>query len=249
MQHAAQEMQAMVFAAGLGTRLRPLTDTRPKALVEVRGVTLLLRTLRTLQGAGARRIVVNVHHYADMIRSYLADNENFGLDIAISDESEHLLDTGGGIRRAASLFDASKPVLIHNVDILSNADLGCLYACIGGDDAALLVSERPSSRYLLFDDDMLLVGWTNVETGALRTPHRRLDAQRCRRFAFAGIHVVARSALDAMQSWPERFSIIDFYLDVCATMRIRGHLQDGLVLTDVGKIETLERLNASGPLT
>lgn len=234
----------MVFAAGLGTRLRPLTDTRPKALVTVQGSTLLLHTLRKLHTAGAGRIVVNVHHFADMIRSYLADNAYFGLDIAISDESERLLDTGGGIRRAASLFDDAAPVLIHNVDILSNADLGSLYAALGSDDAALLVSRRATTRYLLFDDDMLLVGWTNTATGEVRSPYGDIDVGKCRRYAFAGIHVVAQSAIETMLSWPERFGIVDFYLAVCATMRIRGCLQEGLTLTDVGRIETLKRLNA-----
>ena len=132
----------MIFAAGMGTRLKPLTDTMPKALVRVGGEPLLRRVVENLAGAGVDRIVVNVHHFASQITDYLKQNSNFGLDIRISDESECLLDTGGGIRHAESLFDANSPIHIHNVDILSIVDLRSFYdlASASHVDAVLLVS-------------------------------------------------------------------------------------------------------------
>ena len=163
-------MQSMIFAAGLGTRLKPLTDRMPKALVRVGGKPLIEHIVRRLVSAGSRRIVVNVHHFANQIIEYLRQN-NFGADIRISDESEMLLDTGGGIKKATPLFNTNEPVLIHNVDILSNVDLRALYdyACEAETeqkvDAVLLVSPRKTKRYLIFNKDMRLVGWTNVDTG------------------------------------------------------------------------------------
>ena len=149
-------MQAMIFAAGMGTRLKPLTDTMPKALVEVGGEPLIKRVIGRLADAGVEHIVVNVHHFAGQIVDYLKRNNNFGLSISVSDESDGLLETGGGIKKAAPLFDASSPVLIHNVDILSNVDLRRLYSLAldqensGETDAVLLVSDRKTKRYFLF---------------------------------------------------------------------------------------------------
>ena len=158
--------QAMIFAAGLGTRLKPLTDTMPKALVRVGGQPLIWHVIQKLKQAGYERIVVNVHHFASQIVTYLEDNHNFGLDIRISDETSALLETGGGIKKALPLFDANEPILIHNVDILSNLDLNALPM----DAPLLVVSQRQTKRYLMFDDTMRLHGWTNIETGALKGP-------------------------------------------------------------------------------
>lgn len=233
-------MQAMIFAAGLGTRLRPLADTVPKALVRVGGVTLLEHTIRRLTGAGAGRIVVNVHHFAGMIRDFLGEAGNFGADVAVSDESGCLLDTGGGLRHARGLFRDGEPILIHNVDILSNVDLGALCARGGGDTAAvLLVSSRPTSRYLLFGDDMRLMGWTNVATGEVRSPYPPAALAGCRRLAFSGIHLFSPCLFAEMEDFPDKFGIIDFYIKVCAKVRIEGWLQDGLRIMDVGKTDTL----------
>lgn len=232
-------MQSMIFAAGLGTRLRPVTDTMPKALVSVGGEPLLKRVIDRLAAAGAKRIVVNVHHFAPMIIGYLRENGNFGLDIQVSDESERLLDTGGGIKRAARLFLPDAPVLIHNVDILSDVDLRQLYSCIADNDALLLVSSRKTRRYLLFDDEMRLVGWTNIETGEVRTPYKRLDIKACRMYAFSGIHVLSQRMLPLMDAFPDRFGIIDFYLKTCSERVIRGCVRDNLRLMDVGKADTL----------
>lgn len=232
-------MQAMIFAAGLGTRLRPITDTMPKALVSVGGQPLLRRVVERLKSAGASRMVVNVHHFASQIVDYLHDNNNFDADIRISDESEKLLDTGGGIRKAASLFLPNIPILIHNVDILSNVDLREFYSHIGDDDALLLVSSRKTKRYLLFDDEMRLVGWTNIDTGEVRSPYKQLDVKACRMYAFAGIHVLSTRMLPLMDSFEDKFGIIDFYLKTCADKVVRGYVKDDLRLMDVGKIDTL----------
>ena len=228
----------MIFAAGLGTRLRPLTDTMPKALVPVGNEPLLGHLSRRLHDAGFGRAVVNVHHFPDQIIHYLHTQPVEGMEFLVSDERDMLLETGGGLRKAAPLFDADSPVLVHNVDIFSNADLRSLYDG-ATDDATLLVSQRPTSRYLLFDDDMRLKGWTNVQTGEVRSVYNDLDPDRCQRLAFSGIHVLAPSMLRLMQSWPQRFSIIDFYLAVCDKMVVRGAVQSGLRLLDVGKVNSL----------
>ena len=245
----------MIFAAGLGTRLKPLTDTMPKALVRVGGEPLIKRVIMNLAAAGVDRIVVNVHHFAGQIIDYLKDNDNFGLDIRISDETAGLLETGGGIKKAAPLFDPTAPILIHNVDILSNVNLSEFYQvasrsengkvkseesnCRDDVDAVLLVSWRKTKRYLLFNDDMRLVGWTNIETGEVRSPYPDLDPKKCRMYAFAGIHALSPRLLKMMDEFPDRFGIIDFYLKACATHNIKGYVKDDLKLMDIGKLDTL----------
>lgn len=241
----------MIFAAGLGTRLKPLTDTMPKALVRVGGEPLIKRVILNLAAAGVDRIVVNVHHFAGQIIDYLKDNDNFGLDIRISDETDGLLETGGGIKKAAPLFDPTAPILIHNVDILSNVDLREFYQIASQSekgkvkseesecDAVLLVSWRKTKRYLLFNDDMKLVGWTNIETGEVRSPYPELNPKECRMYAFAGIHALSPRLLKMMDQFPDRFGIIDFYLKACATHNIKGYAKDDLKLMDIGKLDTL----------
>ena len=235
-------MQAMIFAAGLGTRLKPLTDRIPKALVRVGGEPLLKRVIFQLKDAGFTRIVVNVHHFSCQIIDYLRDNDNFGLDIRISDETEKLLETGGGIKKAYPLFDPSEPILIHNVDILSNVNLSKFYGLEAKSTIAarLLVSERKTNRYLLFDDTMRLVGWTNIETGEVKSPYPNLDPKKYKMYAFSGIHMVAPSLFPLMDDEPDRFPIMDFYLKHCDKVRIEGYVKSDLMLMDVGKQETLK---------
>ena len=165
-------MKAMIFAAGLGTRLRPITDSIPKALVPVAGKTLLEHVIEKLSNEGFDELIINVHHHAEKIIDFLAEHHNFGLHIEISDEREMLLDTGGGIRKAAEFFNDGKPFLIHNVDILSNANLKALYEKhIASDNiATLLVKDRETSRYLLFNEEQRLQGWMNVKTGEVKSP-------------------------------------------------------------------------------
>lgn len=231
-------MKALILAAGLGSRLRPLTDSRPKALVEVGGVTLLERTLRTLSDAGCSGFVVNVHHFGDQIMDFLARNRNFGLDIAISDERDLLRDTGGAIRHAAPLLRTEEKFLIHNVDIISNLDYrGFMARCsASAAEASLLVSRRQTSRYLLFEEDGALAGWTNVATGEVRSPYAEsdFDVSQFRRLAFSGIHVFSSSLLEEMAPWPEKFSVIDFYLQMCTAHRIEAVEEPQLQLADLG---------------
>lgn len=238
--------QAMIFAAGLGTRLKPITDTMPKALVPVGGQPLLCWVLRKLQSVHVDRVVVNVHHFAQQIVDFLEENPPEGIEVRISDESQQLLETGGGIKQARPLFDPSEPVLIHNVDILSNARLDALYALAA--DAVLLVSDRPSSRRLLFDDDLRLVGWRNMNTGEVRSPHpwvKEADGNnRLRRLAFSGIHLFSPALFSLMEEWPQRFPIIDFYLQACARHDIRAVVQHDLQLLDVGKLDSLDQASA-----
>ena len=236
-------MQAMIFAAGLGTRLKPLTDRIPKALVSVGGEPLLKRVIFQLKDAGFTRIVVNVHHFSQQIIDYLRENNNFGMDIRISDESDKLLETGGGIKKAWPLFDQTEPILIHNVDILSNVNLQKFYqnAPLA---ARLLVSERKTKRYLLFDDTMRLVGWTNIETGEVKSPYPGLNPKDYQMYAFSGIHMVAPSLFPLMEDEPDKFPIMDFYLRHCDKVRIEGYVKNDLKLMDLGKQETLKEAEA-----
>ena len=237
-------MKAMVFAAGLGTRLKPITDRLPKALVPVCGQPLLYHTLQKLKAAGYTDVVVNVHHFAGQIREYLATHD-FGLSVSISDESDQLLETGGGILHAQDLLlPLEEPFLVHNVDIVSNLDIAWFRAQMRPDAlATLLVSERKTQRYLLFDEEMRLVGWTNVATGEVRSPYPGLDPQACRRYAFAGIHNLSPAIFGAFEQagFTGRFPIRDFYLEACARFPIYGAVASGLQLVDVGKIETLPK--------
>ncbi|MBR1755651.1 MAG: nucleotidyltransferase family protein [Bacteroidaceae bacterium] len=233
--------QAMIFAAGLGTRLKPLTDTMPKALVPVGGQPLLEHIILKLKAAGFERIVVNVHHFGQQIIDYLAAHDHFGLDIRISDERAELLETGGGLKHARALFDPSSPILIHNVDILSDLDLAALYGAAGAlGSAALAISRRESAsgRYLLFDADRHLIGWTSECTGEVRSPYDDALARTALRAPFAGIHAFHPSLFPLMDAWPERFYIIDFYLSICRDHVIGGHL-DHFRLIDVGKLDSL----------
>ena len=230
----------MIFAAGLGTRLKPLTDTMPKALVRVGGQPLIWHVIMKLKAAGYERIVVNVHHFAQQIIDYLQANDNFGLDIRISDETSGLLETGGGIKKALPLFDPSEPILIHNVDILSNLDFNSL-SMVAPPDALLVVSQRNTKRYLLFDDEMILDGWTNIETGEVRSPYPALDPTDLKRLAFSGIHMIWPRLFPLFQDMPERFGIIDFYLKYCHQCAFLGYVKKDLRLMDVGKLDTLDQ--------
>ena len=236
-------MKALIFAAGLGTRLKPLTDNRPKALVEVKGEPLLAHVLHKLARSGYTEVVINVHHFGEQIIDYVATHPIEGMTIRISDERAELLDTGGGIRQAGTRFTQDgAPFLIHNVDIFSNLDLKEFYtAHPTTEGATLFVSERKTSRYLLFrPSDNRLVGWTNVQTGEVKSPYPNLRVEDCRMYAFAGIHLFSPSLLPLMADWPQRFSIIDFYLSVADKVPIIGMPKADLQLIDVGKPETLK---------
>ena len=243
--------KAMIFAAGLGTRLAPLTNNTPKALVDLNGKPLLWHVTKKLVKEGFNQIVINVHHFAQQIKDYVNTEEFLNLVgdtvIKISDESQELLNTGGGLRFASSLlFDKSvTPVLIHNVDIISNGNLSLLYDSIQDADALLLVSKRQTSRYLLFDNKMRLVGWTNLSTGEVKSPYNNLKVEDCQMLAFSGIQVISKHITDEMQNWPAVFGIIDFYINQCHNLHIQGIVQEKLQITDIGKLDTLNKLRHS----
>jgi len=233
-------MKAMIFAAGLGTRLRPLTDRMPKALVPVGGVPMLEQVIIKLKDAGYDEIVVNVHHFAEQIEDFLKEKENFGINISISDERDLLRETGGGIRHASSLLKGESPFLVHNVDILSNLDFGWFSSQHRtGDLSTILVSKRKTQRYFLFDDEMKLVGWTNIATGEVRSPYQGIDPDQCTMYAFSGIHLMSQSILPLMEEWPEKFPIVEFYLEHCRRHTIRGAVADNLEIHDIGKISDI----------
>ena len=243
----------MIFAAGLGTRLKPYTDHCPKAMVEVAGMPMIAHQLLKLKQEGFKRIVINVHHYAEQIIDYVNANQGFGLDVAFSDERGQLLDTGGGIRKAIPLFDADSPVLIHNVDIFSNADLKALYEdhVSEGAEASLLVSQRATSRYFVFDDEDHLVGWKNIHTGEVRTADDGLrptleqlteDGERFRLRAFAGIHVISPTLFTLLNEQAEVFSITNFYWQNSLHQHIRGvEAPKEFHWVDAGKPEALPK--------
>ena len=236
-------MKALVFAAGLGTRLRPITDHMPKALVPVAGVPMLRRVIEKLSAQGCDSFVVNVHHFASQIEEYLARMGNFGLSIAISEELEQPLETGGGIKHAAPLLASPEGrFLVHNADILSTLDAGWFMSQdTPGTLATLLVRDAPADRCLLFDDDMRLTGWTNVKTGEVKSPYLPdYDPSKYHKFSFCGIHIVSEDVFPAMSAWPDKFSIIDFYLSMAAVRPIKGVLAPAdMRLVDIGSPEGL----------
>lgn len=252
--------QAMILAAGLGTRLKPLTDTMPKALVPVGGRPLIDIVVERLKEQGYSRFVVNVHHFAQQIIDHVGLQDYAPL-VRFSDETSLLLETGGALKKAAPLFDDDTPILIHNVDILDNVDYGWFARQhLPEEDAVLLVSRRKTKRYLLFDNAMRLMGWMNIETGEVRSPfswireadlavgddlnvevatkpfHSQLHA-----FAFSGIHSFSPRLFKLMNQFSDRFPIIDFYLSICHRSHIVGCVKDDLRLMDVGKLDALDQ--------
>ena len=238
-------MKAMILAAGLGTRLKPLTDFKPKALVEVEGEPMLERVIKNLKRQGFDKIVVNVHHFSSLIMNFLKDHD-FGVEIEISDESRELLDTGGGIVKGRPLLfhDGSKSVLVHNVDILSNADLKALTDAHvkSGAGATLLVSDRDSSRKLVFDEDKNLKGWHDI-TGKRFRPERFEKGESDHEMAFSGIYVLGKECVDEMAKLQGegKFSVMDYFLDERRQMEVKVFEQKGLELLDIGKPATLSQ--------
>lgn len=234
-------MKAMILAAGLGTRLRPLTNTTPKALVEVNGLTLLEMVIQQLKFYGFHEIIINVFHFAEQIIEFLQEKKNFGIDIRISYERGELLDTGGGIKNASWFFDDGAPFLVHNVDIISDLDLRQMYETHLHSQAlaTLAVSNRQSSRYLLFNRENTLCGWKNTSTGEIKiaraTPETELTP-----LAFSCIHVIQPVIFDLL---PEQkvFSIIDAYLHLAAHHKIAAFKHDHSLWVDLGRKEHLAK--------
>ena len=237
-------MKAMIFAAGLGTRLKPLTDTLPKALVPLAGKTLLQWQIEKLKSAGITDIVVNVHHFPDMIINYLKENNNFECNIQVSDEREMLLETGGGLRKAQEairLFSdegKNEGILICNVDILSNIDIPTLLNAYNPTEMGIVVvSERKTQRYLLFNEENRLCGWTNISTGEVK------GEEATRRLAFSGMQVLSPRIFDYMNEIVEqkgdKFSLIDLYLNIAQKEILRAYIPENYHMMDVGKIDQL----------
>ena len=244
-------MKSMIFAAGLGTRLRPLTNTLPKALVPLNGTTLLEYQIRMLRKAGIDDIVVNVHHFPDQIIDFLRRHDNFGCRIRVSDERDELLETGGGLWRAFENKVPDEPVLVCNVDILSNINLVDLIATHVNSPkllATVVVSERETQRYLLFDRNGELCGWTNKKTGEVKPEVLRDNASEIgnlKMLAFSGMQIVEPSFFAELQQTRaekgEKFSLIDTYLSIVSRQAgvIRAYVPQQYKMMDVGKIDQL----------
>ena len=242
-------MVGMIFAAGLGTRLKPLTDTMPKALVPLAGKPLLQWQVEKLHDAGIREIVVNVHHFPDMIIEAVRANKGWGCDIRISDERDNLLDTGGGLRKAFRLLMdngqwtmGNEPILACNVDILSNIDLRDVqrrYEQTG--ISQLVVSDRKTQRYLCFDENNLLQGWTNIATGEVKPSDIGSRLSDYRKLAFSGIQILHQDTLALLrQRQEDKFPLISFYLDIMRSVPLQAYIPANYRMMDVGKIDQIE---------
>lgn len=236
-------MKAMIFAAGLGTRLKPLTDTVPKALLPIAGKPMLEHVILKLKAAGFDRLVINIHHLGQQIIDFLKNNNNFGVEIDISDERDYLLDTGGGIKKAQRFLDGNESFLVHNVDIISDIDLRTLYEehCRLTPISTLLVSDRETSRYLLFNKENRLCGWRNKTTGEIKSYYPDFSPEMYTEYAFSGIHVLSPKIFDWLDVWTGKFSIINFYLSIAAKTDIHAYPIENLKLIDAGKLETLAK--------
>ena len=222
----------MIFCAGLGTRLKPLTDTMPKALVPLAGKTLLQWQVEKLRDAGITDIVVNVHHFPDMIIDEIRRNNGWGCSITISDERDMLLDTGGGLKKAVG----GEPVLACNVDILSNVDIRAFVSAYEKKGVSqLVVSDRKTQRYLCFNEQDHLCGWTNIATGELK-------GQDGRHLAFSGMQILSSETLALLSQMPQdKFSLIDFYLYVMNKVALQAYVPTDYCMMDVGKIDQIEQ--------
>ena len=233
-------MRAIILAAGLGTRLKPLTDSTPKALVKIKNHTLLELQIKKLKAEGFNEIIINVHHFPDLIKNYLDQNNFFDCSIEISDESEKLLDTGGALKKAAHYFSNGAPFLVCNVDILSNINLKKLV----DDDlssssiATLAVKDRTSSRKFLFDKNMTLSGWMNEKTGEQIISKSNLTEFSS--YAFSGIQIIDPNLF---KYFPDKdvFSLVDLYLAASKREKIIGYVHNEDEWMDLGKIENLSQ--------
>lgn len=232
-------MKAMVFAAGLGTRLLEETSDKPKALVKIGDKTLLQLAIEKLKNEGILEIVVNVHHFSHLVIDFLS-NHNFDIPIHISDESGKLLDTGGGLKKAAPFFEGDSPVVIYNVDILSNLNLQKVKEAHlkSGALATLVVRNRTTQRYFKFDKEYRLIGWINKKTGESKVSISEKFKEPVE-MAFSGIHIIQPDIFKLMP-FEERFSITNFYLELTKTHLIKGYFDDSELWMDIGKPVQLE---------
>jgi len=232
----------MIFAAGLGTRLRPLTNEIPKALVPVNGKPALEWLILKFKKAGITQIIINIHHFPDKVIGFINDNHSFGIEIKISDEREMLLDTGGGLKKAAWFFDDGKPFLVHNADVLSNINLNEMLSFKNKKKAlaTLFIQERTTSRYLIFDEEKRLAGWKNTKTNEVILSRENPTSPKD--FAFNGIHIIDPEIFTLMTE-QGKFSIIETYLRLSSKFQIVGFEPKHAVWMDIGKLENLPEAN------
>jgi len=234
-------MDAMIFAAGLGTRLRPLTNSMPKAMVEVNSIPLIGHAILNLKHQGINRITVNVHHFAKQITDYINAEKQFGIEIQISDETDQLLDTGGGLVKAKPFLDLTQPIVVCNVDILTNVDIKKMLQAHNSSNAiaTLAIRNRPTSRYFLFNNKRNLVGWKNMKTGEVKMSRK---AHQPTPIAFSGFQIISPELFRFMEQ-TGKFSIVQTYLQVATNQKIKGYLHQQDYWLDVGKHDTLKQAN------
>ena len=233
-------MKAMILAAGLGRRLQPITNSKPKALVEIDGKPLLEILIKKLVGFGFKDIIINVHHFSDKIIDFLKTNNNFGISIAISDESDLLLDTGGGLKKASSFFNDNKPFLVHNVDVLSNIDLLKLYQLHIQNNSlvTLACQERNSTRQFLVNSKNELCGWKNNKTGEVKICNE--SDTYLKPMSFCGIQIINPELLNLITETGV-FSIIDLYLRLSINHPIKLHPFNNATWLDIGSPDNLKK--------
>jgi len=232
-------MKAMIFAAGMGTRLHPLTLNTPKALIKVKGIALLEHVIRHLKRHGVDEIVINIHYLGAQIVHFLEAHSNFGIPIHISDERDKLLDTGGGLLKAASFFDDGKSFIVYNVDILSDIDLKAMYHehIVGECLATLAVRNRTTNRYFLFDNENYLKGWRNIQSGEEVIWGN--SQATWRQMAFSGIHIINPKIFKLIEN-TGCFSITTEYLKLAQNNPIKAYEHSQTQWFDIGKHETLK---------
>jgi NDP-sugar pyrophosphorylase family protein len=239
-------MKAMILAAGIGTRLRPITQYKPKALVEVQGVPLLEHTIRYLKYFGVQDIIINVHHLADQIVDFLKQHDYFGLHISISDECDALMDTGGGLFKARWFFDDGKPFLLTASDVITDLNLNSIYQYHINHNplVTLAVKKRETSREFIFDSEERLCGWHNNLTDETRWARTSAEPQK---LAFSTIHVIDPRLFDLITE-TGAFSLTDLYLRLAAEHTILGFKHNETSWFEFGRIENLDRLNKSAEI-
>ena len=231
------ETQAMILAAGLGTRLKPFTDKHPKALAQINGKSLLQRNIEYLQSFGIGKVVVNTHHFAPQMEEAIVNNKGWGSTVTISYE-ETVLETGGGLQNAALYFKKDEDFVLMNADVLTNLPLDEMMSQHKKNKslATLAVQNRSTSRYLLFNDANELCGWRNVKTGEVKIAN---PAKHFHEKAFSGLHIINPKIFGLMDSFAGKFSIIDVYLKLAETETIQGFSHDDYLFVDVGKPESI----------
>ena len=231
-------MKAIIFAAGLGTRLRPITESIPKALIEINGIPMIERVLLKLKSHGVTDVIINLHYFPEQIKTFIKSKNNFGLNISYSDETDQLLETGGGLIKAGWFFNDGEPFFVHNVDVISDVDLTEMWNFHKKHNplATLFVQARESSRYFLFNKQQLLKGWTNTKTGEIIKVAD--SGSELTKLAFNGIHIVNPGIFNLMNK-TGAFSITGSYLDLAGKYPIKGFSSINAKYLDIGKPESL----------